>query len=115
MWLEHGYEDFGNQISPPSEGVSITRQNTALSMSGFSIISSFHESLNTHKRAGKEFMKAVTYDDVKSALCLHVKIACHRNTCEDTVVHQSIASLTFLPMIICIGHTCQSMVNYGSR
>jgi len=59
-------------MSPPLEGVRITRQNTALSISGFSIISSFRESLNARKCAGNEFVKAVAYNDVKSALCLSV-------------------------------------------
>jgi hypothetical protein len=59
-------------MSPPLEGVCITRQNTAFSISGFSIISSFRESLNARKCVGNEFVKAVAYNDVKSALCLSV-------------------------------------------
>jgi hypothetical protein len=75
------------------EGVRITRQNTALSISGFSIISSFRESLNARKCAGKEFVKAVAYNDVKSALCLsvnnnHLPGGRGRDTFEDIAVRQ---------------------------
>ena len=57
-------------ISPPSRGVLITRQKTALSISGFSIISSFRESLKFCKCEGKAFVNAVAYKLVNNALCL---------------------------------------------
>jgi len=59
----------GNVISP-SIGVLTTRQKIALSISGFSIISSFRESLKFCKCAGKESVKACAYNDVSKALCL---------------------------------------------
>jgi hypothetical protein len=53
-----------------SIGVLMTLQKTDLSTSGFSIISSFRESLNVCKCVGNEFVNAVAYNEVKRALCL---------------------------------------------
>lgn len=76
-------------ISPPSEGVRNTRQKTALSISGFSIISSFRESLKFCKCVGKAFVNAVAYRLVNSALCLLSVLYRKRlDTSVDIVVHQ---------------------------
>jgi hypothetical protein len=50
----------------------MTLQNTALSKSGFCIISSLRELLNTCKWRGNELVKAFAYNDVNNALCLNI-------------------------------------------
>jgi hypothetical protein len=105
--ISHGNSvHFANRISPPSDGVRITRQNTAFSISGFSIISSFRESLKVRRCAGNEFVKAVAYNDVSSALCLHQhSMKC---TSADTAAHQVITDSTFHRKKGYTAHICQS-------